>query len=110
MRKWMIAMQMGLLLAFSGCTNGSNHEKTLKTYIGDSYVTTGSKSKLLQKEASLTIRPGGEEDAPGVFSSTIRIDPTILYQEMDGFGAAMTPRKGLRSVSYGFRWGHPISH
>ncbi|MCB9134375.1 MAG: hypothetical protein H6636_03045 [Anaerolineales bacterium] len=48
------------------------------------WLTLGDQSKKLSHEADVTFQPGaGSENA-------IRIDSSILYQQMEGFGAAMT--------------------
>src|SRR5690554_5126760 len=56
-----------------------------KAYDVTTYVTLGDKSKLLEKQVDdqtvIDLNPSGIK---------LSIDPTITYQQMDGFGAAMT--------------------
>ncbi|GAA0135084.1 hypothetical protein YSY43_19240 [Paenibacillus sp. YSY-4.3] len=49
------------------------------------WVTTGDKSKLLSKEPDIAFGPAG-----GASPYTIHVDENTTYQEIDGFGAALT--------------------
>lgn len=54
------------------------------------YTTTGDKKLLLEKQAALTLGPE-QADHPLAFShAQIVLDDSITYQEMDGFGAALS--------------------
>jgi len=70
-----------------GCDNNEQkgEEPVKKVYTIQSYTTLGDKTKLLEKEAVgesvIDLNPSGTK---------ITIDPHIKYQQMDGFGAAMT--------------------
>lgn len=49
------------------------------------WTTTGSKSQLLSKGTDVTLT-----ELKGVTTATIIIDTTVKYQEIEGFGAALT--------------------
>ncbi|HEU5147525.1 MAG TPA: glycoside hydrolase family 30 beta sandwich domain-containing protein [Chryseosolibacter sp.] len=49
------------------------------------WLTTGEQSKLLSKEGDIPITVEAETNFP-----TITLDPSIKFQEIDGFGAALT--------------------
>src|SRR5690606_11404505 len=75
-----------IMLVACGRTEPPEEEEPVKkTYTVESYVTLGNKEKLLNKEADkqtdLNLKANGTK---------IRLDPSKLYQEMDGFGAALT--------------------
>src|SRR5690554_5667804 len=75
------------LMMLIACDNTNNGEPPIvkKTYSVDSFTTWADKSKLLKKEeaSNTTIDLDSEY-------TKINIDPSIKYQVIDGFGAAMT--------------------
>jgi len=78
-----------LVLIQMGCTS----KKTTTTeasdptqYLVNMFTTTGSKTKLLEKQDDLVLT----SDFTNELSTSITIDDNITYQEIDGFGAALT--------------------
>ena len=52
------------------------------------WLTTGDRSRLLNQELDLSLLPDTAPSAPGI--PTIDVDESRKYQQMVGFGAAMT--------------------
>ena len=90
MKKPLVVLLTTLLLALFGCTIPPQEEIFVKNYTVVPYVTTGTKTKLLLEEEAFLLGPVDEENPLGYSVSTISIDSRVLFQEMDGFGAAMT--------------------
>ncbi len=54
------------------------------------YLTTADLSSRLARQPDLRFMPAPRRPAPTVASPTIDVDDTKTYQQVDGFGAAMT--------------------
>lgn len=72
---------IALLTAAAGCRPGA---AAARHSFVEVYVTTGDRSRLLQREPDLRF------GAPVQSAVTIDVDPATRYQEMVGFGASLT--------------------
>ena len=85
--KWLYFLLLQSLLLVSSCkTNGEiidNGNSTLKDS-ATLYVTTGDQSMLFHQQ-KLSFN-----NTLNTSTFTLTIDPTVRYQQLDGFGAAFT--------------------
>ncbi|WP_424769302.1 glycoside hydrolase family 30 protein [Paenibacillus sp. sgz302251] len=80
-----IAVMVSLLIALTSCTGLFNEAPQEEWGQVKVWVTTADQSKLLQPEEDITFTFDDESH-----DTTITIDEEVKYQQMDGFGAAMT--------------------
>ena len=79
---------LALILTCSFSCSGGGHGSTSITPTGpivQVVETTGDQSKLLQSQPSVQFGTGGSNSG-----SVIVVNPTMQYQQMDGFGASLT--------------------
>ncbi len=92
MKKILTISLISLLFTLTSCNLFKDSTSTT-TYIDNReynisvYTTKGDKSQLLVKNDDLIMKQDNSLDES---NTTLFIDDTILYQEMDGFGAALT--------------------
>ena len=82
MKKYLITMIVTMLLVLSGC------KKDIKDYEFTPYVTRGNKTLLLAEQ--LSFKTGESEKSV----NQITINTKSKFQEIDGFGAAMSESSG----------------
>jgi glucosylceramidase len=81
-----LAVAIVLLSGMAGCKEKTTENPgPVETGSAQVWLTNGSKVKLLIREADLVIRDSLVTSLP-----VIRIDTTLVFQEIEGFGAALT--------------------
>jgi glucosylceramidase len=91
MKKLSLVFGLCLSMAMTGCSADSSNTNVKEPEVEESgkvavWVTNGSQSKLLQKESPLSILKSNT----GASANLININFGTKYQEMEGFGAALT--------------------
>ncbi|MCK9422636.1 MAG: glucosylceramidase [Bacteroidales bacterium] len=86
--KWILTI--GIFFCLSGCKSKQNNDNPeppgpVVTGKAQVWLTKGDKSKLLNREADLSITGSTSSNWP-----VITVDTTFKYQVMEGFGAALT--------------------
>lgn len=77
-----------LMLSFASCGGGGGNSSPGFSPTGPQaqvVMTTGDQSQLLSSQAAVTFGTGGAESSP-----VIKVNETIQYQAIDGFGASLT--------------------
>lgn len=72
-----------IALAVAACGNSG---RSASSAVAEAWVTTADKSKLLAREPEIRITPGEQAGVP----THIDVDTAVSYQEIVGFGAAIT--------------------